>query len=881
MDAQRWQIAKDLFNDALEVGPEQVDGFLDLSCAGDIELRRQIEVLLAAYKKADDFIETPAVEDAIQVVKEEQERLATGSVIGQYRILRQIGHGGMGSVFLAERAGEDYRKQVAIKLIRGGASDESLLRRFLGERRILASLDHKNIARLIDGGAAEDGAPYLVLDYVDGVPLDDYCDAHKLTTVERLKLFRIVCSAVQYAHQNLVVHRDLKPSNILVTEDGTPKLLDFGIAKLLDPEGTELKDQTATVARIMTPQYASPEQVRGQAITTASDIYSLGVVLYRLLTGHHPYQFKSLAPAEIDRVICEKDPDRPSIAISQVEETPKAEGEPSRRVTIDTVSEARSEPPDGLRGRLKGDLDSIVLMAMRKEPQRRYSSVEQFSEDIRRHLEGLPVIATADSVSYRASKFIGRHKAGVAAVTLIVAALLAGLIGTAWEARVAAAERDTARREKDTAQREKEKALQINAFLQQMLNSSDPTYFLPNSQKGHEITIKEALDEAARTVDTEMGDQPDIRAALQLTIGTSYNEMGRFDLAEPYLRAALETNRKLFGDENTQTVASEQALAGLLINKGDSAQAELLYQKILPIYRKQKAEGTVANVVAFAGALSDYALILRNKGRVQEAEPLLREGLEFGPQIPQKYRSLVATMRTNLALMRADQGDFHEAESLHRKTISEARTIPGRERLELAHALRGLGDVLIVKGELNEAEGVLREAEQLYRKLVGDLFPNQAFTFQSEAYLFYLKRDYRRAEAYVNKAIEISNKILHPSHPAFLFYRTTLGLIMSKTGRAREAEKLLRDTLKSRADTYGEHYYYTSITQGALGECLEAQHRFEDAEPLMIESYNDLRGSQGEQGPRTIDALRRLVGFYESWKRPDRAAPYRALLPKP
>jgi serine/threonine-protein kinase len=878
MDAQRWQKAKDLFNDALELDPEQVESFLEQSCAGEVELRHEVEVLLAAYQKADGFMGTPAVEDAIQVVKDEQARMAAGSVIGHYRFIREIGHGGMGTVFLAERADEEYKKQVAIKLIRGGLSDEHLLQRFRDERQILANLDHANIARLIDGGATEDGAPYLVLDYVEGLPIDDYCDAHKLTTIERLKLFRVVCSAVQYAHQNLVVHRDLKPSNILVAEDGTPKLLDFGIAKLLHPDGAEPNDQTATVARIMTPQFASPEQVRGKTITTASDIYSLGVLLYRLLTGHHPYQFKSLLPAEIDKVICEKDPDKPSTAISQIEETPRTEGETTSRITIDTVSEMRSEAPDGLRRRLKGDIDNIVLMAMRKEPERRYSSVEQFSEDIGRHLEGLPVIATADSFGYRASKFIVRHKAGVAAGTLVVAALLIGLVGTAWEAKVAAAERDTARREKEIAQHEKEKAVQINAFLQDMLNSSNPTYRLPNSQTGHEITIKEALDEAARSVETEMADQPDIRAAVQLTIGASYEEMGRFDLAEPHLRAALETNQKLYGDESAQTMESYQALAGLLLKKGDSVQAEQLFLKVLPIYRKQKEAGTAVNAADFADALNDYALILRNKGRVQEAEPLLREGLEFSPQILLKQRFVVSTMRTNLALIRADQGDFDEAEKLHRATISESRAIPGRERIELAHALRGLGDVLIVKGQLNEAEAVLHEAEELYRKLVGDLFPNQAFTFHSEAYLLYLKGDYRQAEADVNKAIEISNQILHPSHPAFFFYRTTLGLIWTKTGRAREAEKSLRDTLKSRAETYGEHYYYTALTRAALGECLTTQTRFEEAAPLMIESYNDLKASQGEQNPRTVEGLHRLADFYDAWKKPDRSAQYRAML---
>ena len=330
----------------------------------------------------------------------------------------------MGAVYLAVRADDQYQKQVAIKLIKRGMDTETILRRFRTERQILANLDHPNIAKLLDGGTTEEGLSYFIMDYVDGLPIDMYCDTQKLTTVERLRLFRTVCSAVAYAHQNRVVHRDLKPGNILVTAQGVVKLLDFGVAKLLNPEASsKTTGSTAAALRPMTPEYASPEQVRGSVITPASDIYSLGVLLYELLTGHRPYRVRSLTPQEIEHVICEEAPEKPSMVIGRVEEAPDRD----RPLTPASVSETREGQPEKLRRRLAGDLDTIVLMALRKEPERRYGSVEQFSEDIRRHLEGLPVIARKDAFWYRSAKFIKRNKAAVLAATL-GAGIILGLV---------------------------------------------------------------------------------------------------------------------------------------------------------------------------------------------------------------------------------------------------------------------------------------------------------------------------------------------------------------------------------------------------------------------------------------------------------------------
>src|SRR5262245_28756322 len=350
--------------------------------------------------------------------------------VGPYRLIREIGRGGMGTVLLAVRSDDAFQKRVAIKVLRRGMDTDAIVGRFRHERQILASLEHPHIASLLDGGTTDDGLPYFVMEYVDGQLVTDYCDAKALDTTSRLELFRKICAAVQHAHQNLVIHRDIKPANVLVTSDGTPKLLDFGIAKLLNPDpGVQTLAATIAGSPLMTPEYASPEQVRGETVTTATDVYSLGVLLYELLTGRRPYDLPSRTPDEIQRVVCNSVPVRPSTVVTHAASSQSTRDRPE-------IDSERTRPPDAdrLRRRLAGDLDNIVLKALAKEPSRRYASVDQFSEDIHRHLTGLPVIARKDTLGYRTAKFIRRNRAGVAAAALVVLALVAGLIGTAWQA---------------------------------------------------------------------------------------------------------------------------------------------------------------------------------------------------------------------------------------------------------------------------------------------------------------------------------------------------------------------------------------------------------------------------------------------------------------
>lgn len=461
MTPERWSQIQEKLEVAVALEPGSRAAYLEELGAADPNLREELESLLAQQSGSGDFLKTSAM-FSLRPLNPQLDAMI-GRRLGPYQVTDLLGIGGMGEVYRAFRADDEYKKQVAIKLVRAGQDSASVFGRFKNERQILASLDHPNIARLLDGGTTNEGVPYLAMELVEGQPIDEYCDGRKLDITERLHLFTGVCAAVQYAHSRLIVHRDLKPGNILVTAEKQPKLLDFGIAKILDPGafGDGSAAATMTLLRVLTPAYASPEQVNGEAITTASDVYSLGVILYELLSGHHPYRVTTRTPDAIARAVLEVEPEKPS---SVVRRTEAGTGLSQPEITAASVSAVREGAPDKLRKRLSGDLDNIVLMALRKEPEHRYASVEQLSEDIRRHLERLPVSACKGTLSYRASKFISRHKASVAAAAAVTITLLAGILITTREAQIA-------RQQSEIAREQRARAEQRFSDLRQIANS--------------------------------------------------------------------------------------------------------------------------------------------------------------------------------------------------------------------------------------------------------------------------------------------------------------------------------------------------------------------------------------------------------------------------
>lgn len=504
MTPEEWQKIKEVLHTVLELEPRERRDYLARAYGNQSSVRTEVEELLLSYEEDQAFLEQPVVIDASELADGLASTSWIGRRIGPYEVVEELGEGGMGAVFRAVRADGVYEKQVAIKLIRSGLSTEFFISRFRNEQQILASLEHPNIAHLLDGGVTQESVPYLVLEYVAGVPIDEYCHKLDLSVTKRLELFRSVCSAVQHAHKNLVVHRDLKPGNILVTADGTPKLLDFGISKMLDQQhGEQPADRTLTVMRMMTPDFASPEQVRGDAITTSSDIYSLGVILYLLLTGQRPYRIASTAPHEIIKAICDTDPEKPSTAAIRKLSHSKVASPKNLESTSPASEDNRRK--EKLRRALSGDLDNIVLKALRKEPERRYVTVEQFSEDVRRHLENLPVIARKETPAYLASKFILRHKAGVAAGVAIVLTLVAGLAITIREARIAE------RRFND-----------VRSLANSLIfDVHDSIKDLPGSTPARKIIVDRALQYLSSLAKESGGD-----IALQRELATAYERVG-------------------------------------------------------------------------------------------------------------------------------------------------------------------------------------------------------------------------------------------------------------------------------------------------------------------------------------------------------------------
>jgi len=844
MEPDGWRRIDDLFQAALDCTPEGREAFLATACDGDLALRHEVESLLAAYNE-NSFTSTPAFADAVRVL--EQTQAVAGTLIGSYRILREIGRGGMGTVYSAVRADDAFHKLVAIKVIRRGLDSDDIVHRFRSERQILATLDHPNITRLLDGGTTDDGLLYFVMELIEGEPIDTYCDRCRLAIADRLKLFLDVCAAVRYAHQNLVVHRDIKPGNVLVTKDGVPRLLDFGIAKLLQSPSA-IGSHTRTDTRPLTPASASPEQVRGEVITTASDVYSLGVLLYLLLTGRSPYRSPMTSAAEIERAICEEEPEKPSLAIAR-----------------DTGRIGGGVPVDRLRRQLQGDLDTIVLMALRKEPQRRYASVEQLAEDVSRHLADRPVNARADTYGYRAAKFLRRNKALAAAAIVVFLTLTGGIAATLWQARVA-------RHERDVARLEQAKAARINAFLQEMIGySAATTPGSPKRAKGHDATVIDMLDDAAARVETELADQPEVRADMLSTIGVTYSVLANYDAARRYLREAYDLHLAVYGPDRLQTATVMYRLANLSYLTGDYAGAESWIRKAVPIYRTH-ANDPGFELFLLPAILSDAAFMMRARVHFDEAEALWREALSYGPRLDAKHASAAIAPKTYLAQLYIDRGDIEQAAFLASDAVDGLRALGNP--FALAQALIDLGGIRRFQRRYTEAESLIDEGTKMYVYAAGEDHPNIAFGLTSRATALLYEGRYDLAEQDARRALAIAEKVAKGSH-YYAGAAAVLGRILARTGHAQEGQALLREALGILEPKVPRQSNPMASMLGSLGEVLVVEKQFDAAEPLLTESYATLQSLHIAKSPVLAEARERLVGLYDAWGKPQEAARYR------
>lgn len=780
-----WRRTEELFQQAGALPEGERRAFLLLSCDGDLDWVLEIEGLLDAESRADERIEG-VIAGTIQLAAREEIAPRQGpSQVGPYKILRELGRGGMSTVYLAERSDEHYRKLVALKVVKRGMDTGEILRRLRQERQILAQLEHPHISSLLDGGNTDEGLPYFVMEYVDGEPIDEYCRRLGLSVQKRLDLFRDVLSAVAYAHRNLVVHRDLKPANILVTGKGEVKLLDFGIAKLLDPEQAAEFGATAAALRFFTLDYASPEQILGKPLNTVSDVYSLGVLFYEMLTGRRPHEGVSpeaaVSRAELEEAICQVDP-RP----------------PSERIEGDDV-EAK-----GLRRTLQGDLDAIALNALRREESRRYPSVERFAEDLRRYLEGLPVTARPDSVAYGAGKFLVRHRlvvGGAVAAGLTVASLV-----TFYTVRLAS--------ERNRAQIESVKSSQVASFLTGLFEHADP-----GRTRGDKVTARELLNQGSARIEAELADQPEVQAELMDLMGSVYLDLGLYKEADPMLRVSEDLRRERFGETEAEVVSSRLHRGQWLHAVGSYEEAEALFRELL---RVQTSEG--------AGARSQrdrilvaYADLLFDQGRPEEAEALFRQALEFRRHLYGEEHPLVATSLNDLGAAFSNRGKLEEGEDLLRQALDIRRRLLGENHPDLAETLSNLGVLRSRRDDADEAVRLLEDALAIRRRLYGDAHPSLANILNNLGAICRLRGDLEIAVEYLSEALEIFREFQGEEHPAYADCLANLARTVQLSGDREAAVDLQRQALEAARRAYSEENEKWVYVLQYLGDALADQ----------------------------------------------------------
>jgi eukaryotic-like serine/threonine-protein kinase len=759
-DVDLWRRAERVFAAIAECPPEQRDAFVRRSCAGDGALQHALETLLA-FEQAD-FLDQPLVTPLhgdLALPAPPQ----LGETLGSYRLLRLVGEGGSSRVFMAERVSGDFAQMVAVKLIRARLLSPVMHRRFQRERAILAELQHPNIARLLDSGVTSAGQPYVVLEYVAGLPMTRYCDERQLSVARRLEIFRAVCAAVQHAHTQLVIHRDIKPSNVLVTDEGEPKLLDFGIAQRLWTEPrAPAGDNTVTGERALTPDYASPEQLAGAPLTTATDVYSLGVVLHELLVGCRPAQ--PVASGEIRT---------PSACLGG--------GDGRTRDESEAVAAARGRlTARQLRRRVAGDLDHIVLRALALAPSARYGSVEQLAADVTRHLAGQPVLAARQRLAYRARKFVWRNALAVALGS--VAALCLGALV------VVLLQQDTRiRRERDAARASQARAEAITRFLVDAFDVADPS-----NSRGATVTAREVLDRSAQRVASSLAGEPALQSSLMSTIGGVYANLGLRPAARAQLEAAYALRVRLYGESSAEAAESLTQLGLLRHEEGDDPGAEATLRRAVEIQRRTAP----ADSLPLANSVAALGYLLRDRGDYAAAEPLIREALDLRRRELGSDHVEVAATLTHLAILLQRKGVLEEAERCGLEALANFRRIGRADHPKAADALVVLAVLKDVKGDGAGAEALYRQALAVRRRAFGERHPAVATTLVGLASVLRTRGDYAGAEVAARSALEMNREILPPDHPELATSLTNLAMILRDKGDPAAAEPLLREALE-------------------------------------------------------------------------------------
>jgi eukaryotic-like serine/threonine-protein kinase len=833
-----------VFERLLALAKSERRGEIEKISLEDPERAAELGKLLEAHDAAPDFLQRLDPEQAARLIEEDEHRFAPER-IGGYRLSREIGRGGLGVVYLGERINSDFEQKVALKLIKHGMDSESILRRFRVERRILASLSHPNIAQLTDGGLLDDGRPWFAMEYINGSRLTDWCEEQSLSLAERMRLFEQVCRAVQYAHSRLIVHRDLKPDNILVTADGTVKLLDFGIAKLLSGSDDEQTQFTVAGAQALTPEYAAPEQVRGEPVTVQTDIYALGVILYQLLVRQHPFKNQNTNRAALVEAICETDPTPPSSAIDQASDSGQKGG-----------------PVIGRR-QLQGDLDTIVMTAMARDPAHRYTSVEALAEDIYRYLNDLPIRARQPTRLYTLGRFIARHRTALGMAAVTVLALAIGLGTAVWQAR-------EARLQAAEASRQAERAEQVSEFLTGLFRVNDPF-----ENRGESLTARELLERGTESIETDLQDQPHLQFTLAALISDIHLSLGEYDRAENMLerawllndvvddrlaeigllraRALLAHRRGHYamaldwfdraesliqpadGAEMSAGLNHNRALA--LLEGGQFRQAEHSFREAIRGY--ELASGP--NAAPIADSLNGMGYLLwKRLDRVDEARSAFERALEISMQHHGEMHPTTSGITMHLGWLLSERGEFDRAEVLLKRSLASNAKLWGEDAERYAHSLVSYGNFESDRGQPEAAIEAYQQAYEIYMMRLGPDHPYPSYPLHNMSLRYYEAGDYEQALAHADECLQIRLRAVESTNPLIASAQQARGRALFKLARYPEAKEALIQALEIREKGLPEGHRQTRETRLELlltDIALEGVEPHQDAATELLKTF--------------------------------------------
>ncbi len=833
---ERWREVSALLDRVLRVEPAERQSWLEREVA-DTRIRAEVAELASSAERAPGVLDGAAGAHMATLLREEgltkEPSDAPGSRIGPYRIVREIGRGGMGIVYLAMRADGQFENRVALKLVKPGFDGREIVRRFERERRIAARLEHPAIARLFDGGLSDDGRPYFAMEFVDGEPLAEYCDRNVLSIEDRLRLFSRVCEAVQYAHSRLVVHRDLKPSNIMVTADGDLKLVDFGVAKLLFDEGEPL-DLTSPGERFpLTPAYAAPEQFSGEPVTAATDVYALGLVLYELLVGQRPFAGSEGNARKLERATLETDPTPPSRIAAK---SPLALTHELSETTAGQAA-ARGVSARSLARRLEGDLDAIVLTALRKEPAARYPSAEALRADIASHLAHRPIQARRETRLARVAKFVRRHRTGVAATTLLALSIAAGFTGTAWQARQKTLEA--------------EKAQQVTDFLTGLFEAADPA-----RAKGKEMTVREVVELGGARIERELAGQPELQAEMELVLGRITHKLGHSEEALAMLDRSLAGSSAGGGPSSRKTHADAlRAKGAALVELGRAEEAEPVLRAAIAEREELPARGRNLEI---AEDLDELSIALDALGRLEESEAAVYRAFELrlptlGPDHPG-----VASSYNNLAVIQRQLGKLDQAEGNYEKALAIRIPALGKEHPETADTLNNLGGLLYYRGRYAEAVVAFEEVYAIYTRLYGAEHPRTVTGANNLAVALLKLGEIARAETLFDSVLVYWRETAGDKHPNALMTLGNLGLLYQIRGEALRAEKTHNFVVENCRSVLGREHPVTAVLTLRLASVFRELGRHSQARDLVGHALGVLEEVYGPEHLHVAAGLEEL-----------------------